>query len=143
MGNIVATQNEFVNYLLELLAPFGHITSRAMFGGHGIYKDGLIFAIVIDDGFYLKVDEGNRREFEARELAPFLYQSKSKNMQVSLSYYACPEEALENWREMMAWAKSGYGAALRAAAKKQPKKVTNAVVRPASRAKRPASHKKS
>ena len=137
------TQNEFVNYLLELLAPFGHITSRAMFGGHGIYKDGLIFAVVIDDGFYLKVDGANRHEFEARGIAPFLYQSKSKNMQVSLGYYACPEEALENWREMMAWAKSGYGAALRAAAKKQPKNVARTATRKASRAKRPPSHKKS
>ena len=125
----MATQNEFVNYLLELLQPFGHVTARAMFGGHGIYNDGLIFAVVIDDGFYLKVDDDNRREFESRGLVPYLYQSKSKNMQVSLGYYGCPEEALENWREMMVWAKSGYGAALRAAAKKKAKKIANAVLR--------------
>ena len=115
----MATKNEFVNYLLELLAPYGGITSRAMFGGHGIYKDGLIFGIVIDDGFYLKVDDVNRREFEARGLTPFLYEMKKTGKSISLGYYQCPEEALESAALMRDWAKSGVAASLRAAAKKK------------------------
>jgi DNA transformation protein and related proteins len=118
----VAKKNEFVNYLLELLHPFGNVAAKAMFGGHGIYKDGLIFGLVIDDAFYLKADEINRREFAARGLLPFLYESKNKNMQVSLGYHQCPEDALESSALMVDWAKSGYGAALRAAAKKASKK---------------------
>lgn len=115
----MATKNEFVNYLLELLAPYGGITSRAMFGGHGIYKDGLIFGIVIDDGFYLKVDDVNRREFEARGLTPFLYEMKKTGKSISLGYYQCPEEALESAELMRDWAKSGVAASLRAAAAKK------------------------
>ena len=115
----MATKNEFVNYLLELLAPVGGITSRAMFGGHGIYKDGLIFGIVIDDGFYLKVDDVNRREFEARGLTPFIYEMKKTGKSISLGYYQCPEEALESAALMCDWAKSGVAASLRAAAKKK------------------------
>lgn len=115
----MATKNEFVNYLLELLAPVGGITSRAMFGGHGIYKDGLIFGVVIDDGFYLKVDDVNRREFEARGLTPFIYEMKKTGKSISLGYYQCPEDALESAALMCDWAKSGVAASLRAAAKKK------------------------
>ena len=112
-------QNEFVNYLLELLKPFGNVSSSAMFGGHGIYKDGLIFGIVLDDTFYPKAGEVNRDEFAERGLGPCVYQSKSKAMQVSLGYYQCPEEALESSAPMRDWAKSGYAAALRAVTRKK------------------------
>lgn len=112
-------RNEFVDYLLELLKPFGQVTARAMFGGYGIYKEGLIFGLVIDDGFYLKVDDINRESFEERGLRPFVYQSKSKGMEVSLGYYPCPEEALESPALMQEWARSGYAAALRKAAMKK------------------------
>ena len=114
----MARQNEFVNYLLELLTPFGQVTSRAMFGGHGIYKDGLIFGIVIDDAFYLKADDDNRHDFTERGMEPFVYESKSKGRLVSTGYYLCPEEALESPAMMLDWARSGYSASLRVAAKK-------------------------
>ena len=118
----MAKQNEFVDYLLELLTPLGSVTSRAMFGGHGIYKDGLIFGIVIDDAFYLKADGASRHEFDARGLKPFLYESKNKAKVVAMSYYQCPEEALESAALMREWANLGLAAALRAAAKKTLKK---------------------
>jgi len=121
----MARQNEFVDYLLELLRSFGHVTSRAMFGGHGIYKDGLIFGLVIDEAFYLKVDDVNRGEFDERGLRPFVYHSKSKGKEVSLGYYQCPEEALESAAVMQDWARSGYAAALRAASRKKGAKPTN------------------
>ena len=112
-------QNEFVNYLLELLQVFGNVSAKALFGGHGIYRDGLIFGVVIDDTFYLKADEINRGQFDACGLVPFVYESKSKGKQVSLGYFQCPEDALESAVLMAEWAGSGYGAALRAAARKQ------------------------
>ncbi|QLQ33839.1 MAG: TfoX/Sxy family protein [Candidatus Thiothrix singaporensis] len=40
---------EYLTYLLELLAPLGQVTHRSMFGGFGIYRDDVIFAIVISD----------------------------------------------------------------------------------------------
>lgn len=35
----------------------GEIRSRRMFGGHGIYRDDLMFAIVADDVLYLKAED--------------------------------------------------------------------------------------
>ncbi len=107
---------------MELLALLGGVATRAMFGGHGIYKDGLIFGIVIDDAFYLKADDASRHEFDARGLKPFLYESKNKANVVAMNYYQCPEEALESAALMREWANRGIAAALRAAAKKTLKK---------------------
>lgn len=113
----MAKRNEFVDYLLELLAPWGRVSSRAMFGGHGIYRDGIIFGLVIDDAFYLKVDDVNRPDFEAHGLGPFMYRSARREEAVSLGYYACPEEALESPALMRDWADGAFAVALRAAAR--------------------------
>ena len=47
----------FVENLQEVFALFGTVTSRRMFGGFGVYHDGLMFALVADDVLYLKADE--------------------------------------------------------------------------------------
>lgn len=39
---------EYVDYLLDQLAPLGAVRARAMFGGYGIYLDRLMFALVAD-----------------------------------------------------------------------------------------------
>ena len=138
----MARKNEFVNYLLELLQPFGNVGARAMFGGHGIYKDGLIFGIVVDDTFYLKADDLTRAEFDEQGLVAFVYESKGKGKQVSLGYYQCPVDALESATVMLDWATRAFGAALRAAARKNSVKqrITNGSAKVTS-TKRPAKHK--
>jgi len=69
--------NEFVEYITEdLLAELKGVTSRAMFGGYGIYKDGIIFGIIVDDELYFKVDDTNREEYEKMGSSPFVYRTK-------------------------------------------------------------------
>ncbi len=111
--------NEYVDYLVELMTPIGGVSSKRMFGGAGIFKDGKMFALVADDVLYFKVDDENRAEFVPLGLGPFIYESKGKT--TALGYFRCPDDALESPAVMASWASSGYGAALRAAAKKQPK----------------------
>ena len=41
--------SEFVQSLLELMEPLGPVSARRMFGGYGIYRDGLMFGLVADD----------------------------------------------------------------------------------------------
>jgi len=107
-------RNEFVEHLLELLAPFGSVSARRMFGGFGIYRDTLMFALVAGDVLYLKADGESRGEFERAGSEPFTYMARRK--QVILSYWRAPEEALENSAAMQPWARSAYAAALRAKA---------------------------
>ena len=112
--------NEFVDYLLERLEPFGQVTARAMFGGYGIYHNQLMFGLVADDMLYLKVDNINRKEFEERKLQPFVYVKQGKAMK--MSYYQVPEEALDNSDETCRWAELAYSAALRGQNKTKKKK---------------------
>ncbi len=39
------------------MAGFGPVTVRPMFGGAGIFRDGLMFALIADEVLYLKADE--------------------------------------------------------------------------------------
>ena len=109
-------KNEFVEYLLDLLADFGPVEGRAMFGGYGLFKRNKMFAIVIDDTLYFKTDEKTKGDFEARGLKPFTY--LRKNREISLSYHQAPDEVLENDRTLKDWAEKAYAAASRASAKK-------------------------
>ena len=116
----MAGKSEFVEYLLELLEPFGGVKVKAMFGGFGIFRRDLMFGLVADDTLYLKADEKSRPEFESRGLSPFVYKTKGK--EYSMSYSQAPEEALEDPEEMAQWAKKAYDAAKRAAQIKRMKR---------------------
>jgi len=110
---------QLIAHLQDLLGgtPWaGRVRFRAMFGGHGMYCDGRMCAIVIGDGLYLKTDADNRAEFLERGLAPFVYLKKGKPL--PLSYYEAPAAALEDGAELAQWLDSAWRAAGRAAARK-------------------------
>lgn len=102
----------FVELVIEQLAPFGRPQIRAMFGGFGVYRDGLIFAIIVDDTLYFKADPLSRKEFEARGQTPFTYAVRGRS--VAMQYYEAPAEVFEGPEAMRVWAEKAYGAALRA-----------------------------
>ena len=104
---------DFVDYVVELMAPLGPVTARKMFGGYGLYHDGLMFALIGDETLYIKADDANRDKFIAAGSEPFLYHKKGK--QYSMSYYRAPAEALDDTDAMYEWARLGYDAAVRAA----------------------------
>ena len=112
-------KNEFVNYVVELMQSIGPVCARSMFGGHGIFLEGLMFGLVADSVLYLKVDKETEAAFKARGLEAFTYNKKGK--EYKMSYYQAPEEALEDGEEMNSWATGAYGSALRAASKKRKK----------------------
>ena len=109
--------DDFIGYVLELLGPFGTVGSRRMFGGHGVYLDGLMFAIVSDDALYLKADEMNRVEYEQAGCEMFGYTRNGKR--ATLNFFRAPAEAMDSPDLMLPWARSAYAAALRAQAKKR------------------------
>lgn len=88
------------------------VTTRAMFGGHGLYVDNVIVAIVIDDVLYFKTDDTNREAFASRGLEPFRYITKEREVHV-MSYYRAPDEALDGPVEMAVWLQLAHEAALR------------------------------
>ena len=111
---------EFRSYLDDQFEFFGPIVIRPMFGGAGIFRDGLMFGLVASECLYLKADDGNREDYERQGLRPFTYQGKSR--QVSLGYYEVSADVLEDPQELKVWADKAFAAALASARKKRPAK---------------------
>lgn len=108
--------SDFIPFVQELLDRWGPVTSRRMFGGHGLYHEGLMFAIVMNQQLYLKADDLNRPDFEALGLTPFTYPMKGR--EVALSYWSAPEVIFDDSEEAERWARSAWDAAARGQAAK-------------------------
>ena len=109
--------NEFIEFILEMLQLFGSVIAKPMFGGYGLYLDGVMFALVADDTLYFKADEISKHEFINRGLSAFSY-SKSGTL-YKMAYYSAPDEVLEDMELMSVWAQQAYAAAQRASKDKQ------------------------
>jgi DNA transformation protein and related proteins len=107
--------SDFINFLHEVFSDFGSINSRKMFGGYGVYYDGLMFGLVADDTLYLKVDETTKQQFIDKDLTPFEYDKRNKKVQ--MSYYLAPEEIYDVPGEAVYWARLAYQAALNSKSK--------------------------
>ena len=103
--------DEFVDHLADLFDAFGPVTARRMSGGHGVFRDGLMFALVVDDALYLKADEYDRAMFESCGLPRFEYARKGKR--ASFSCHLAPGDALEDPLALAEWAQPAFDAALR------------------------------
>jgi DNA transformation protein len=99
-----AKQNtEFHDFVIQdVLANIPGVTSRAMFGGYGIYKDGKIFAIIAERRLYFKVGEDNRADYERAGSKPFTY-TRPNGKPYEMSYWELPEEVMENREELPHW----------------------------------------
>ena len=84
--------SEFIAFLHEVFQDFGLIASRKMFGGYGIYHDGVMIGLVADDSLYLKEDKSTENYFINKQLKPFEYDKGEKKVQ--MSYYLAPEVVL-------------------------------------------------
>ncbi|MCA9146863.1 MAG: TfoX/Sxy family protein [Planctomycetaceae bacterium] len=112
----------FIKYLLDMLSDLGDVRSRAMFGGHGIYHDGIMIGLIADGVFYLKVDDENRTAFEAEGSKPFRYRRKGRTKDVAMSYWEVPVDVLESREALCEWARDAHAAAVRSKAKKGKRK---------------------
>lgn len=111
MRDLSINKAAFADFVLEILRPWRQVTARRMFGGHGIYHAGVMFALIADGTLYLKVDEESRSAFESAGLSPFVYEAKGRR--VSLSYYRAPDAMLDEPDVAREWAERGWQAALR------------------------------
>lgn len=112
----MAGRDEFLAHVLELLGPLGRVAARRMFGGYGLYCDGVFFGILLDNTVYLKADAINRGEFERAGSEIFSYSRKGKR--ATLNFYRAPEEVMDAPHLMLPWGRSALAAALRARAAK-------------------------
>ncbi len=126
----MAVSPGFRDFVSDLLEPLGGVGTRRMFGGLGVFRDGLMFGLVFGETLYLKVDDGNRAEFEAAGAEPFTYGRKDGQRTV-LGYMALPHGLYDEPEVLLDRARGAFEAARRKdAARTAPK--PGAVRRPRS-----------
>jgi DNA transformation protein len=91
------------DHIIEMFAGFGPVSVRRMFSGAGIFADGLMIGIVVDDVIYLKADDSTRPNFEREGLGPFTYRTKSGERALE-SYRRMPDRLYDDPAELSRWA---------------------------------------
>ena len=111
----MAVTRDYREWILELLRPVGSVSGRAMFGGYGLYMDGLFFALIADDTLYYKVDDSNRGDFVDAGMRPFAPMGEERPM----PYYEVPPDVLESSDLLREWTERAVGVARRGKGKKK------------------------
>jgi DNA transformation protein len=106
--NPLRVSDGFLRFVLGQLEGIGAIVARSMFGGFGLYCDGVFFGIVAGDVLYLKVDDRNRGDYEAARMPPF---KPYPHRPATMRYHAVPVGVLESAAELEGWARKAVAAA--------------------------------
>ncbi|MDE1182363.1 TfoX/Sxy family protein [Paraburkholderia sp.] len=117
---MAVVRDDFVDYCVELLG--GPVTTRAkrMFGGYGLYFDGLFIAIVFNDQLYLKANDAGAILFEQAGGSPLRVHASAERP-IHLKYWSVPPEAMDSAAMIEPWRRLAVEAAL-AAPPKTPRK---------------------
>ena len=92
---------EYLDYVADQLVGLGPIKTKRMFGGAGLYLDGIFFGLVADDVLYFKVDGTNKPDYSAAGSGPF---KPFGNASYEMGYYEVPGDVLEDPELMKEWA---------------------------------------
>ena len=102
-----------IAYVLEQLERLGSVAAKKMFGGAGLYFEGLFFGLIDSgDQFYLKVDDTNRADFEMAGSTPFMPPGM-RPMSKGMPYMTVPEDVLEDPDELAVWVRKSVAVAAR------------------------------
>ena len=92
--------------LEQQLQPLG-VQARAMFGGHGLFKDDVMFAIVDSEGrLYLRADGSTAMAFEAA----------GSTQHARMPYWEVPEPIREDPAQLREWVTTAAEVAVRSRA---------------------------
>ena len=108
----------FHEFVCELFAPMGAIKIRRMFGGAGVFLDGVMFALLADEVIYLKTDHALRSALEAEGSAPFKWTRPSDGKVYDMGYLNLPSDGMDDAEIASEWGRKAYQVALSAKRKK-------------------------
>lgn len=124
--------DSFHAFVRELFTGIGQVQVKRMFGGAGVYADGLMFALIADETIYLKADHALKAALGDEGCGPFIWTPQKgprAGEQVDLGYWRLPDAALDDpdlaaeWgRKALAVAKSKAAATPRRTPRKRPPK---------------------
>ena len=102
----------------ELFSDFGPVAVRRMFGGMGIFAEGLMIALVARGEIYLKADAETVPSFEQEAERPFSYATKNGE-HVLTSFWRMPDRLYDDTDELARWARDALAAAGRQSARRR------------------------
>ena len=84
-------------HLVNNLSPVGSVSSKKMFGGHGIFESGSMFGLVTSQGkIYFKADDSNRKQ----------YADAGSQQHGRMPYFEVPQAVLGNIESLIGWAQA-------------------------------------
>lgn len=102
-------KDDYAEHIKKELIEIGAVTTKKMFGGIGIFLDGLMFAKISGDGtLYFRVDDSNRADYEGLGAEQFHSGSKKKGM----PYYIVPTQIIDDNALLVKWAKIAHDVAV-------------------------------
>lgn len=102
----------------ELFSGVAPVSIRRMFGGKGIYRDGVIFAIEVDGELMLKADAQTAPDFSAAGCSQWVYTHAKSGRVTAMPYWSIPDEAMDDPGAMTPWARKAIDASVRVGAAK-------------------------
>jgi len=109
----------FSEYVVELLAGLGRVQARRMFGGAGLFRDGVMFGVLIDDVAYFRVDDALQADLKGQGSVPWVYTRNGEARE--MGYWRMPETAADDPDEAVEVARRSFAAAVKRKAEAKPK----------------------
>jgi DNA transformation protein len=121
----VAVSAGQIAFAEELFAELG-CRARRMFGGAGLYAEGVMFAMIDDsETIRLKADANLAAELEAEGCAEWVYTYPSgpkAGQSIAMGYWSLPDAAMDEPAAAAEWGRRALAVALRAQAGKPARK---------------------
>ena len=128
---------DFIGYATELIAGFGKVEVKRMFGGAALSRGGVGFAILDEDTFFLKADAALGAELRKHGGKPWVYSVKKDGTVRDIAYWSLPAMAADDPDQAVELVKRSFAISLQAAKDKPAKK--SAPKKPST--KKPATRK--
>ncbi len=129
---------DFIDYATELIAGFGKVDVKRMFGGAALSRNGVGFAILDDDTFFLKADAALGAELKKLGCKPWVYSVKKDGTVRDIAYWSLPATAADDPDEAVELVKRSFAISVQAA-KDKPKKRPAAKKAPVKKSARAAA----
>jgi DNA transformation protein len=106
----MAVQEQYLAYVLEQLEGLGGVATRRMFGGVGLYSNGLFFGLIDDDTLFFKTGESNYAEYQDRGMPRFM--PPANRPLGPMGYHQVPADIIEDGESLVAWARKAVAVAM-------------------------------
>ena len=109
--------DELAQAIADRLVAMGPVRARAMFSGHGLFLDDVMFGLIVRGTLYFKVGETNRGDYDEARSKPFSYVRGTRR--IAMSYMTVPDAALGDGAVLAAWGERALTVARTAKKKKR------------------------